>query len=80
VSALDNHLKEAPFAEKHRLQAPSGKEHGSHQLAPCRRGHQDAGLPRGHSRIEHTERYLGAITPAQIDAVPDAFARIRKAS
>jgi hypothetical protein len=33
------------------------------------------GYLAGHSRIEHTERYLGAITPAQIDAVPDAFAR-----
>lgn len=38
------------------------------------------GYLAGHSRIEHTERYLGAITPAQIDAVPDAFARVRKAS
>jgi integrase/recombinase XerD len=29
----------------------------------------------GHKRIEHTANYMGAITPAEIESVPDAFSR-----
>jgi site-specific recombinase XerD len=60
---------------KHRLQAPRRSQHRTHELAPGRVDIRTLGYLAGHSRIEHTARYLGAITPAQIDAVPDVFAR-----